>query len=70
MREWTPVAEQRHLLAQANLGWIYYKGIGVSQNHKIAIKFYRLILKNDAANKKQKNLVRGYIKNSDQELKN
>ena len=68
MREWTPLAEQRHLLAQANL--IYYKGIGVSQNHKIALKFYRLILKNDAANKKQKNLVRGYIKNSGQELKN
>ena len=43
-------AEQGHLLAQANLGWIHYKGIGVSQDHEIALKYHRLVLKSDAAN--------------------
>ena len=70
VREWKPLAEQGHSLDQANLGWILYKGIGVSQNHQTALKFHRLILKNDDANKKEKDRATGYIKNSEHELKN
>jgi TPR repeat protein len=42
LREWTPLAEQGNAVAQYNLGVMYRKGKGVPQNHKTAVKWYRL----------------------------
>ena len=42
LREWTPLAEQGLADAQYNLGQMYAEGKGVSQNHKSAVKWYRL----------------------------
>jgi TPR repeat protein len=35
-------AEQEHVLAQSNLGFMYEKGQGVAQNYKEAMTWYRL----------------------------
>ena len=53
LREWKPLAEKKGLLsftyskkdimnAQYNLGVMYDKGLGVPQNDKTAVKWYRL----------------------------
>ncbi len=41
LREWRPLAEQGDADAQYNLGVMYDKGDGVTQNHKEAVKWYR-----------------------------
>ena len=41
LREWRPLAEQGNDGAQLNLGFMYDKGYGVSQDYKEAIKWYR-----------------------------
>ena len=42
LREWKLAAEQGDADAQFNLGLMYDKGKGVSQNYKTAVKWYRL----------------------------
>ena len=42
LREWKPLAEPRDADAQFNLGVMYQKGIGVLQDYKTAVKWYRL----------------------------
>ncbi len=42
LREWTPLAEQRHSDAQYNLGLMYANGQGVPKNYKTAVKWYKL----------------------------
>ena len=42
LREWKPLAEKGYALAQNNLGVMYEKGQGVSQNYKTAVKWYTL----------------------------
>ena len=42
LREWTPLAEQGDAEAQYNLGVMYYKGDGVSQDYQTAAKWFRL----------------------------
>ena len=42
LREWTPLAIQGDAAAQYNLGNMYRKGQGVSQNYWTAVKWYRL----------------------------
>ena len=42
LRELKPLAEQGYALAQNNLGVMYEKGQGVSQNYKTAVKWYTL----------------------------
>ena len=41
LREFRPLAEQGNASAQNNLGVMYEKGQGVSQNDKTAVKWYR-----------------------------
>jgi TPR repeat protein len=45
LREIKPLAEQGYALAQYNLGVMYEKGQGVSQDDKIAVKWYQLAAK-------------------------
>ena len=45
LREWTPLAEQGHASAQYNLGVMYDKGQGVTQDDKTAIKWWKLAAK-------------------------
>jgi hypothetical protein len=42
LREWTPLAEQGNAYAQTSLGMMYYNGIGVPEDDKTAVKWYRL----------------------------
>ena len=42
LREWQPLAEQGHASAQFNLGLMYDKGRGVTQDYKTAVKWYLL----------------------------
>ena len=42
LREWTPLAEQGHSVAQFNLGEMYHYGKGVPQDYKTAVKWYTL----------------------------
>ena len=42
LREWKPLAEQGNATAQYNLGLMYRKGDGVTQDYKTAVKWYRL----------------------------
>jgi len=42
LREWTPRAEQGDADAQLNLGRMYKKGDGVTQDYRTALKWYRL----------------------------
>ena len=45
LREWTPLAEQGSASAQYNLGVMYDKGQGVTQDDKTAIKWWKLAAK-------------------------
>ena len=49
LREWKPLAEQGHTMAQSNLGLMYDKGQGVTQDDKEAVKWYRLSAKQGIA---------------------
>ncbi len=40
LREWRPLAEQGHAIAQADLGYAYEKGQGVPQDYAMAIMWY------------------------------
>ena len=42
LKEWKPLAEQGHTEAQFYLGVLYNNGLGVFQDHKKAVKWYRL----------------------------
>ena len=42
LREWQPLADSGHALAQTSLGYMYAKGLGVVQNQATAIRWYRL----------------------------
>lgn len=39
-REWQPLAEQGNAEAQAGLGYLYFKGLGVGQNYTLAALWY------------------------------
>ena len=59
LREWKPLAEQGNASAQFNLGRIYAKGTGVSQNHETAVKLFRFAAEQGLADA-QNNLARMY----------
>ena len=40
LREWRPLAEQGHALAQSELGYAYEKGQGVPQDYAMAMMWY------------------------------
>tara|TARA_R110002096_G_scaffold128341_1_gene276532 strand:- start:361 stop:921 length:561 start_codon:yes stop_codon:yes gene_type:complete len=42
LREWTPLAERGHTIAQNKLGLMYRKGQGVPQDDKTAVKWWTL----------------------------
>ncbi len=42
LKEFKPLAEQGHLYAQYNLGFMYDNGEGVTQDYKTAVKWYKL----------------------------
>jgi len=42
LREWTPLAEQGNANAQTFLGFMYSEGIGVPQDYKTAMKWFKL----------------------------
>ncbi|HBK79264.1 MAG TPA: hypothetical protein DDZ83_06205, partial [Nitrospinae bacterium] len=42
LKEWRPLAERGHAVAQFNLGLMYAKGKGVPRDYKIASKWYRM----------------------------
>ena len=42
LQEWTPLAEAGDEVAQYNLGVMYDNGLGVPQDPKEAVKWYRL----------------------------
>lgn len=48
LKEWKPLAEQGDEFAQSNLGIIYENGIGVPQDYKEAVKWYRLHKQQDS----------------------
>ena len=50
LREWTPLAEQWNVGAQKNLGVMYREGLGVPQNHKTAVKWFKLAAEQGHAN--------------------
>lgn len=39
--EWMPIASQGHVLAQYNLGLLYFRGYGVPQSNSEAVKWWR-----------------------------
>ena len=41
LKEFRPLAEQGHAAAQSDLGFMYFKGDGVSQNDAEAVKWWR-----------------------------
>jgi uncharacterized protein len=41
LEKWRPLAEAGDPAAQTNLGFLYYEGKGVAQNHEEALKWYR-----------------------------
>ena len=47
LREWRPLAEQGNAVVQFNLGVMYDKGRGVTQDNKTAVKWYRLAAEQD-----------------------
>ena len=61
LREWKPLAEQGHVDAQLNLGQMYYKGQGVSQDDKTAVTWFTLAAEQGHADA-QLNLGRMYYK--------
>jgi len=50
LKEWKPLAELGHADAQYNLGVMYEKGRGVTQDYKEAFKWYRLAANQGVAN--------------------
>jgi TPR repeat protein len=50
LREWEPLAEQGNAPTQFNLGLMYDDGKGVPQDHKTAVKWYRLSAEQGYAN--------------------
>ncbi|HJM82699.1 MAG TPA: tetratricopeptide repeat protein [Nitrospinota bacterium] len=50
LREFKPLAEQEHALAQTILGLMYRKGRGVVQDYKTAVKWYTLAAEQGDAN--------------------
>ena len=46
-----PFAKQGDTGAQQVLGWMYEHGQGVPQNHKTAVKWYRLAIEQGGANR-------------------
>ena len=50
LREWTPLAEQGYASAQYNLGLMYFKGQGITQDYKTASKWYKLSAEQGNAN--------------------
>ena len=42
LREFRPLAEQGHVGAQFNLGFMYEGGMGVLRDHAEAVKWYRM----------------------------
>jgi uncharacterized protein len=42
MKEWLPLAEQGHVVAQYNLGLMYHHGDGVVQDYAESVKWFRL----------------------------
>jgi len=45
LKEWTPLAEQGHPVAQNNLGMMYRRGVGVPQDDETAVKWWKLAAK-------------------------
>ena len=45
LREWMPLAKQGNAVAQNNLGVMYDNGLGVPQDDKTAVKWFRLAAK-------------------------
>ena len=43
LREWTPLAKQGDADAQFSLGGMYLQGLGVPQDYKTAVKWYRRV---------------------------
>ena len=41
VREWRPLAEEGHALAQGNLGFMYSEGLSVAQNYAKAAEWFR-----------------------------
>ena len=42
LREWKPLAEQGHAVAQTNLGVMFQQGLGVPQDFELAVVLYKL----------------------------
>jgi TPR repeat protein len=42
LKEYRVAAEQGHIKAQFNLGWLYHNGEGVTQDYKEVVKWWRL----------------------------
>ncbi len=59
LKEWKPLADQGHAVAQYNLGIGYANGKGVIQDYKGALKWFKLAAKQGHA-KAQYNLGIGY----------
>jgi len=57
LREWTPLAEQRHADAQYNLGLMYANGQGVPKNYKTAVKWYKLAAEQGDADSRSVNFI-------------
>ena len=57
LRNWAPLAEQGHATAQYNLGLMYRNGKGVPQNHKTAVKWYRLAAEQGDAGSRSVNFI-------------
>ena len=45
LREWTPLAQQGNAAAQNNLGLMYKKGDGVTQDYGTAVEWFKLAAK-------------------------
>ena len=41
LREWIRLAEQGDAAAQFQLGWMYYNGLGIPENVKESVKWYK-----------------------------
>ena len=40
LKEWKPLAERGDATPQFQLGWLYHKGLGVTQDYKTAVRWY------------------------------
>ena len=49
---WLPLAEQGDARAQLTLGFMYAKGVGVPQDDKEAVKWYRLVAEQGLADRR------------------